>query len=263
MSDEPNEAPSGGNTTEEPADASGEIDLHTQTELVSLDTLTPYAENPKNHPQGQIDRIAESIRRYGMDQAIVIDAEGVIIKGHGRYEAAQQLGLTRVPVRWRNGLSPSEVHGARIADNKTNLDSGFDYDLLAATFSEMQDSGLSQEEIADMAAFDTPDVDELINRDHADINDFVTHPDRDITPTAGDNNDSGGNEDGGSAPDPESAEGFANSFTNNDGTPGGVSPPPGDFECPECGHTFTPSPQDMGPQEEEDDDEDGEGGGDV
>ena len=48
------------------------------------DGLTPYARNPKTHPDDQIAKIAASIASFGFDQPIVIDAEGVIIKGHGR-----------------------------------------------------------------------------------------------------------------------------------------------------------------------------------
>lgn len=227
------------------------VELHTETELVSLESLKPYANNPKNHPEGQVEKIADSIRQYGMDQAIVIDSEGEIIKGHGRYEAAQRLGLSVVPVRWRNGLTPNEVHGARIADNKTNLDSGFDYDLLAGTFSEMDDEGLSDDEIAEMTAFDTPDISELIARDRADISDFETHPDRESSSETTSTDEGAVASDDGNGVSSVSPGDGEHSVSGSSSI---GSPPPGEFECPECGHEFAPSPDDMGERESANDD---------
>ena len=61
-------------------------------------TLTPYSNNAKTHPTEQIDKIAASIASFGFDQPIVVDTDGVIIKGHGRREASLRLGLDQVPV---------------------------------------------------------------------------------------------------------------------------------------------------------------------
>jgi ParB-like chromosome segregation protein Spo0J len=51
-------------------------------------SLTPYSNNAKTHPTEQVDKIAASIAAFGFDQPIVVDGEGVIIKGHGRREAS-------------------------------------------------------------------------------------------------------------------------------------------------------------------------------
>ena len=93
------------------------------------DSLTPYARNPKTHPDDQIAKIAASIASFGFDQPIVVDADGVIIKGHGRREASLLLGLTRVPVVVRNDLSVAQIRAARLADNKT-AESPWDEELL-------------------------------------------------------------------------------------------------------------------------------------
>ena len=39
----------------------------------------------------------------------MVDAEGVIIKGHGRREASLRLGLDKVPVLVRDDLSVAEI----------------------------------------------------------------------------------------------------------------------------------------------------------
>ena len=80
--------------------------------------VKPYEANTKTHPKEQIDKIVASIQRFGFDQPIVVDANGVIIKGHGRRLAAIQMNLKKVPVVVRDDLSRDEVRAARIADNQ-------------------------------------------------------------------------------------------------------------------------------------------------
>ena len=59
--------------------------------------IQPYADNAKKHPKRQIEQIAESIKRFGMNQPIVVDEKGIIIVGHGRYAALQLLGWDLKP----------------------------------------------------------------------------------------------------------------------------------------------------------------------
>jgi ParB-like chromosome segregation protein Spo0J len=82
-------------------------------------SLTPYSNNAKTHPTEQIDKIAASSASFGFDQPIVVDTDGVIIKGHGRREASLRLGLHKVPVLVRGDLSVTEIKAARLADNRT------------------------------------------------------------------------------------------------------------------------------------------------
>jgi ParB-like chromosome segregation protein Spo0J len=86
--------------------------------LRPLDALTPYAGNPKAHPPEQIQKIAASIREFGFLVPLVVDRQGLIIAGHGRYEAARLLGTEKVPCIDAGRLSPEQVRAFRIADNK-------------------------------------------------------------------------------------------------------------------------------------------------
>lgn len=92
------------------------------------DELTPYVKNAKVHTTEQIDKIAGQIAAFGFDQPIVVDKEGVIIKGHGRREAAIRLGLEKVPVIVQD-LDEYQAMAARIADNKI-AETSWDKDLL-------------------------------------------------------------------------------------------------------------------------------------
>src|SRR6056297_729515 len=112
--------------------------LHTDVARKSVDAIIPYTNNPKEHPDEQVQKIASSIKNYGWDQPIVVDGENEIIKGHGRLQAAQLLGLEEVPVITRTDLSDAEKRASRIADNKT-AESDWDDELLTTELDMVQD----------------------------------------------------------------------------------------------------------------------------
>ena len=93
--------------------------------------LTPYAHNAKRHPDDQVEHIANSIREFGFRQPIVVDADNVVVIGHGRLLAAKKLGLDAVPVVRADDLTEAQIKALRLADNKTN-ESEWDLGLLDA-----------------------------------------------------------------------------------------------------------------------------------
>jgi hypothetical protein len=93
--------------------------------------IVPYEHNPRTHPAAQITLLAELIKKWGPDQDIVVDENGVILKGHGRRLAAAEAGLKVYPVRQRFGLSDEDKTAMRIADNQVALLSGWDTALVS------------------------------------------------------------------------------------------------------------------------------------
>ena len=102
------------------------------------DELTPYVQNAKRHSSAQIDRLAGIIARFGFDQPIVVDANGVIIKGHARREAARRLKMEAVPVIVRADLSEHEMMAARIADNRVAEGQEYDVEKLQLELGELE-----------------------------------------------------------------------------------------------------------------------------
>lgn len=100
-----------------------------------ISDVQPYGKNAKKHPEEQIQQIADSIRAFGFNQPLVIDKAGVIIVGHGRYMAAQLLGLEDVPVV-EVDISEEQARGYRLADNKLN-ESPWDMELVVAELKEL------------------------------------------------------------------------------------------------------------------------------
>jgi hypothetical protein len=88
-------------------------------------------------PKRQTEQIAASIREFGFANPILIDADGVIIAGHGRLLAAKSLGMTEVPTIVLPHLSDAQKRALRIADNKIALGAGWDLDLLKLELTEL------------------------------------------------------------------------------------------------------------------------------
>jgi ParB-like chromosome segregation protein Spo0J len=75
--------------------------------------------------------LASSIRRFGWMNPIIVDQSGQIITGAGRFEAAKQLGMGKVPVMKVADLFEDEVRAYIIADNRLAQLSEWDDTLLA------------------------------------------------------------------------------------------------------------------------------------
>ncbi len=101
-----------------------------------LADIVPYANNTKKHDETQIKNVAESIKKYGWVQPIVIDDDGTIVIGHCRALAAERLGIEEVPCVVVSDLTEEEINALRIVDNKTN-ESPWDFDLLSAELPEI------------------------------------------------------------------------------------------------------------------------------
>lgn len=113
---------------------------------MKIENIKPYEKNAKKHPKKQVEQIAKSIKEFGFNQPIVIDKKGVIIVGHGRYEAAKLLGLSDVPVI-EVELTEEQAKAYRLADNKLN-ESEWEMDLVIEEL-----KGLS-EDMLDLTGFD-------------------------------------------------------------------------------------------------------------
>jgi DNA modification methylase len=90
----------------------------------------PYARNARKIDARAVSAVAGSIKEFGFKSPILVDAEGVIIAGHTRLQAAQSLGLESVPVIVCRDLSPDQVKAYRLADNRVAEFSEWDAELL-------------------------------------------------------------------------------------------------------------------------------------
>ena len=120
--------------------------------------LAPYEKNARTHSAAQVSAIANSIREFGFTNPVLISADGVIIAGHGRVEAAKSLGMETVPVIILDHLNEDQRRAYVLADNKLALNAGWNDEILAAELAALSLSGFDIE----LTGFAGREVDALL-----------------------------------------------------------------------------------------------------
>lgn len=110
--------------------------------LADVEELIPYARNARTHSSAQITQIAASIKEFGFLAPIVIAEDNTILCGHGRFYAAQKLGLKKIPCVKESHLTEAQKRAYIIADNKLSINAGWDDELLAVELSDLQGEGV-------------------------------------------------------------------------------------------------------------------------
>ena len=106
---------------------------------IGVDAIKPNPRNARTHSKKQIRQIADSITAFGFLVPILVDQNGMVIAGHGRYGAAVLLGLQEVPVIRVEGLSEAKRRALALADNKIADNAGWDRELLASELPDLAD----------------------------------------------------------------------------------------------------------------------------
>lgn len=101
-----------------------------------IDQIVPYWRNPRRVTEEAVNAVAESIKRYGYQQPIVVDEKNVIIIGHTRYAAMRRMKRPRVQVVVATGMSESKVKQLRVIDNRAGEFASWEIDQL---MSELRD----------------------------------------------------------------------------------------------------------------------------
>ena len=147
---------------------------------IKISKIVPYASNSRTHGSEQISQIAESIKEFGFNNPVLIDGSNVIIAGHGRVLAAEELGLDTIPVVVLDHLSESQRKAYVIADNKLALNAGWDMDLLALEMGGLKDDGFD----LSLIGFDDHELADIFADKNPGLTDPDTVPDTPETPIA-------------------------------------------------------------------------------
>ena len=122
-----------------------DVRISDKIELIEIKKIKPYEKNPRNNKEA-IPKVAESIKKFGFRNPIILDSKNTIIAGHTRYEASKKLGLTEVPCIYANDLTETEVKALRLIDNKTGEYSVWEQDLLNDEVKDIMTAGMDLEE---------------------------------------------------------------------------------------------------------------------
>lgn len=110
-----------------------QYEMKEKIEYVAVEDLVPYENNARDNDEA-VPFLMNSIADHGFRNPILIDGDGVIIAGHTRLKAAKELGMAEVPCIRITDLPPEKVMSLRLADNKVQDYSGWDFDKLDEEF---------------------------------------------------------------------------------------------------------------------------------
>jgi len=131
-------------------------------EIIPVAKAVPNPQNPNQHPDRQINLLAEIIKQQGWRAPITISTRsGYIVRGHGRLMAARLLGADSVPVDFQNYESDAAEKADMIADNRISEFSALNDDVLAELLAEISESDLDIE----LAGFDLEELDQFLDLD--------------------------------------------------------------------------------------------------
>jgi len=136
-------------------------DLQLKVRYQNVEALKPYAGNARIHSDKQISQIAASIRNFGFNNPVLVDADNVIVAGHGRVEAAKRLGRTTVPTTRLDHMSDAERRTYVIADNRLAELAGWDREILKIELQGL--AALDLDFDVEATGFDTAELDLLLD----------------------------------------------------------------------------------------------------
>ena len=140
----------------------------TYDKLVKVEELIPHPKNPNTHPQNQIKILAQNIRYHGWRHPIVVSKlSGYIVAGHGRLEAARELGVSIVPVEYQNFASEDNELAVLVGDNRLAELSSLDLNGLQDIIDGFKASDFD----TILAGFEPTDLDALLGEQKPDFGD--------------------------------------------------------------------------------------------
>jgi ParB-like chromosome segregation protein Spo0J len=146
--------------------------------MLPLEAIT-LIENPRIHPERELEGLMESIRMYGfVDPIFVAGSDNVLISGYARYEAVRRLGLQDIPALSLD-LDEKEYRAMMIISNRLAELASWDYqafiklveDEIALNEVRLPDIGFSEEEFNDLRNWQ----DDIIKGGYG-VSDFADQP---------------------------------------------------------------------------------------
>ncbi len=129
---------------------------------VEVDKLKEYPNNPRRNEKA-VKPVANSLKKFGFLNPIIVNRDMVILAGHTRLKAAKEDGLKTVPVIVVDDMTEAQEKAFRLADNRVAELSTWDDEKLkeemaAVDADDWSEFGVSDRELKKYE----PDSDELV-----------------------------------------------------------------------------------------------------
>lgn len=111
-------------------------------ELWDVARVKPDPKNPRRHPKGQVAQLVDLFKQFGQVWPVLVKPNGMLIAGHGRLEAARQLGFKQVKVIVARNWTAAQIELFALADNKVSLNADWDKELLQEKLTGLRNLGI-------------------------------------------------------------------------------------------------------------------------
>ena len=130
-------------------------------ETVAIDSLSLDPANLRKHSQRNLDAIGASLRRFGQQKPIVVNAQNVVLAGNGTLTAARAIGWKEINIV-RSELVGTQATAFGIADNRSAELADWDEKLgevleaLKAEDFPLEEIGFNADDLAELAGEPEP-----------------------------------------------------------------------------------------------------------
>ena len=142
--------------------------------LVDVDSIVPNPKNANRHSVEQIKRLEKLIKYQGFRNPLIIsNRTGFLIAGHGRLEAAKNLGIEKLPVIYQDFENEAQEYAYLVSDNEIARWAELDKQ---AVYEDLKNIELDDIELLGIEDFEIPDVEVLDPQTDEDEVPDVEHP---------------------------------------------------------------------------------------
>ena len=144
--------------------------------LLSVKEIKANPRNARTHSKAQIRQIADSIKACGFGAPVLVDETLTLIAGHGRFRAAELLGLGDIPAVQLLALSQAQKRALALADNKVAENAGWDRERLAIELPDLAKLLTEEDLDISLTGFSPAEIDQLqidFEEDPADPDDEI------------------------------------------------------------------------------------------
>lgn len=150
-----------------------------QISEVSIGKIKADPANPRIHDP-LIPKLVDAIKQFGFRVPILVRKDMTIVDGEGRFKAARELGMERIPVIFIDDMSPEQIRAFRISVNQMATLADWDEFRLQDELTKLSTS-FDTDQISKLTAFDKNLVETLVQFTANKNGDAATSADPDIT----------------------------------------------------------------------------------
>jgi DNA modification methylase len=142
--------------------------------MVDVDSIVPNPKNANRHSIEQIKRLEKLIKFQGFRNPLIVsNRTGFLVVGHGRLEAAKNIGMQEVPVIYQDFENESQEYSYLISDNEIARWAELDKQSLYDNLKEIE---IDDIELLGIEEFEIPNVEVLDPQTDEDEVPEVEHP---------------------------------------------------------------------------------------